>query len=129
MKKVISLSIALFLLAVTVMPVFAASETAGPRSPFALVGKITAIDADAGTVTVKILRGNWVVKPYLNQEVVLKTTANTRYLYKASATAVPTPITFEDLQVGKAISASGTLRNGVWTATRITMGAKLSCFP
>jgi len=31
--------------------------------------------------------------------------------------------------VGQAVSAQGRLANGVWTVTRITVGAKLSCFP
>jgi hypothetical protein len=99
------------------------------RGPFALVGKITAIDATTGVVTVSVLRGNKLAQPYIGLEVALTTTATTVYLYKASATATPTPITFADLKVGDWVSASGSLANGTWTATRITVGAKLSCFP
>jgi hypothetical protein len=130
MKKIVSMSIALFLLVVTVMPALAASESAiAKRGPFSLVGKISAIDAAAGTVTVTVLKGNKLVQPYLGQAVTLQTTVTTRYLYKASATAVATPITFADLKVGDPVSVNGTLANGIWTATRITVGAKLSCFP
>lgn len=130
MKKLLSLSIALFLLVVTVLPVFAAAEPAvGPRAPFALVGRISTIDATTGVVTVKALKGNYLVKPYLGQLVNLKTTATTRYLYKTSAAATATPITFADLKVGDPVSVNGILANGVWTATRITVGASLSCFP
>ena len=130
MKKLLSISIALFLLAVTVLPVLAASEPArAPRGPFALVGKISAIDAASGTVTVNVLKGNKLVQPFVGQSVVLKTTATTRYLLKTSATAVATPIKFADLKVGDPVSVNGTLANGTWTAARITVGASLSCFP
>lgn len=130
MKKLMSLFIALFLLGVMVLPAAAATETAiAKRGPFSLVGKISAIDAASGTVTVNVLKGNKLVQPYLGQSITLKTTATTRYLYKSTATAVATPITFADLKVGDPVSVNGTLANGIWTATRITVGAKLSCFP
>ncbi|OQY81181.1 MAG: hypothetical protein B6D40_11435 [Anaerolineae bacterium UTCFX3] len=70
-----------------------------------------------------------MVQPYRGQEVVLNTAAATRYLSKTSAAAVSVPITFADLMVGQAVSAQGRLANGVWTAARVTAGAKLSCFP
>lgn len=130
MKKLTSMFIALFLLIVTVAPVLAASESViAKRGPFSLVGKIAAIDAATGTVTVNVLKGNKLVQPYLGQSVTLQTTETTRYLYKASTTAVATPITFADLKVGDPVSVNGTLANGIWTAKRITVGAKLSCFP
>jgi hypothetical protein len=130
MKKIFSVSLALFLLVVTVMPALAASEPArAPRGPFALVGTISAIDPASGTVTVNVLKGNKLVQPYLGQSVVLNTTAGTRYLLKVSATAVATRITFADLKMGDPVSVNGTLANGIWTATRITVGASLSCFP
>lgn len=130
MKKIFSVSLALFLLVVTVMPALAASEPArAPRGPFALVGTISTIDPATGTVTVNVLKGNKLVQPYLSQSVVLNTTASTRYLLKVSATAVATRITFADLKVGDPVSVNGTLANGIWTATRITVGASLSCFP
>jgi hypothetical protein len=102
---------------------------ASRRGPFALVGKITAIDDITGVVTVNVVRGNKLAQPYIDLDVALTTTASTIYLYKASATAIPTPITFADLKVGNWVSASGSLVNGIWTATRITVGAKLSCLP
>ena len=130
MKKFTSVLIALFLLVVTVAPALAASESAiAKRGPFSLVGKISAIDSANGTVTVTVLKGNKLVQPYLGQSIALRTTLKTRYLYKSTATAVATPITFADLKVGDPVSVNGTLANGVWTATRITVGAKLSCFP
>ncbi|MBI5353651.1 MAG: hypothetical protein HZB50_13500 [Chloroflexi bacterium] len=70
-----------------------------------------------------------MVKSYIGQSASLTTTSKTRYLYKSSATAVPTTITFADLKVGNAVSGNATAVNGVWTATRITVGAKLTCLP
>lgn len=102
---------------------------ASMRGPFALVGKITAIDAATGVVTVNVLRGNKLAQPYIKLDVALTTTANTLYFFKASATATPTAITFADLKVDDWVSASGSLVNGTWTATRITVGAKLSILP
>jgi len=130
MKKILSVSLALFLLVVTVMPVLAAAEPArAPRGPFALVGTISAIDSTTGLVTVNVLKGNKLVQPYLGQSMDLKTTATTRYLLKTSSTTVATLITFADLKVGDPVSINGTLANGTWTAMRITVGATLSCLP
>jgi hypothetical protein len=75
------------------------------------------------------LRGNKLAQPYIKLDVALTTNANTLYFYKANATATPAPITFADLKVDDWVSASGSLVNGTWTATRITVGAKLSYLP
>jgi hypothetical protein len=129
MKKCLALTLAFLLLAVTALPVLAASETAiNPRGPFAMVGKIQSIDAATGTFTVKVYNGNYLVRPYRSQIVTINTTATTRYFYKTTAAATATRITFADLKVGEAVSINGSLANGVWTATRITAGASLSCF-
>jgi hypothetical protein len=130
MKRFISVFLALFLLVVTVVPAMAASGSVGaPRGPFALVGTISAIDSTNDIVTVNVLKGNKLVQPYLGQSVELKTTAFTRFLLKTSATTVATRITFADLKVGDPVSVNGVFANGAWTATRVTVGASLSCFP
>ena len=130
MKKMFGLSIVLFLLVVMILPVQAAPETAlGLRGPFALVGRISAIDPVTGLVTVKVFRGNYLVRPYFGKLVDLRTTATTRYLYKTSAAVTATRITFADLKVGDPVSVNGILADNIWTATRITVGASLSCFP
>ena len=126
MKKILVIAIALVLSLTAVVPAFAAG---GPRGSFTLIAAISAIDPVSGVVTVSVIKGNALVKSYIGQSVVLTTTSSTRYLYKASATAAATPITFADLKVGNAVSVNGTLANGVWTTTRITVGAKLTCLP
>ena len=83
----------------------------------------------SGVVTVRVLKGNKLVHPYIGQNLALATTSSTRYLYKSSATAIPTAIALADLKVGSSVSVNGVTANGVWTASRITVGASLSCFP
>ena len=138
MKKLMIALVVLLLLAVASLPVAAkgggnggngATQQQGPRGPFAITGKIVAMDAVNRTVTVQVLRGNKLVQPFLNQEVLITTTLKTRFLYKASATATATVIAFEDLKIGDPISVNGTVANNTWTATRITVGASLSCLP
>ncbi len=123
MKKILIATLVLFLLAAAVTPAAAAT---GPRGPFTLVGRITAIDATNGTVTVSVFRGNTLVQPYVGKSLTLTTTAATLYFYKANAAAVPTPMTFADLKVGQPVNVSGTLANDVWTANRITVTAGAS---
>lgn len=131
MKRWFSILLALMLLAAFATPVLAApvQPKLGPRGTFSIVGTIDSIDAAAGTVTVNVLRGNLLTKSYWGGQVTLVTTPSTRYLYKASATALPVPITFADLKVGDKVSVNGKLANNVWTANRITVGARLVHFP
>jgi uncharacterized protein (DUF2141 family) len=126
MKKLFVVALALLIALTAVGPVFAAGS---PRGTFTLVATISAIDPVSGAVTVSVLKGNTLVKSYVGQNLVMTTTAKTRYLYKSSATAVPVTITFADLKVGDAVSINGTLANGVWTTARITVGASLTCLP
>jgi len=126
MKKLYAALLALVLLAVAVVPVLAAPETAkGPRGTFSLVGNITTIGTDS--ITVSVVSGNTLVKPYVGQELTVTVTASTRYLLKDDD--IVSIITFADLQVGQAVSINGTFANSVWTAKRVTAGASLSCLP
>ena len=111
------------LLFTTVLPVSAAGN--GPRSNFALTGKITAISD--GTVTIQVLAGNKLVKDYLGKELVVNVADSTRFLLNDGT--VVKPITFADLKVGDPVSVHGTLVDLVWTASRITVGAQLIHFP
>jgi len=141
MKKLIILTLVLVLLAVSVVPAYAASRTrdqngAGNKiqvkqhgkMPFALAGTIASVDPAARTVTVTIACGNKLVKPYIGQDLILQTTAATRFLLR-NPDGKATPITFEDLAVGQNVSSNGRLANDMWTANRITVGADLNCLP
>ncbi len=104
-------------------PVSAARNDLG--GTFALTGRITAIGD--GAVTVQVLGGNKLVKPYINQPLTVTVTASTRFLLKEGTTVIP--ITFADLKVGDPVSVNGTVANQVWTAARITVGALLIHHP
>jgi hypothetical protein len=90
-----------------------------------LVGKIAAIGTN--TVTIDVIRGNKLVQPYIGSQVTVTVTSRTRYLYKDGTTT--RPIGFADLKVGQKDSVNGTVANNVWTVSRITVGAALSCLP
>jgi len=122
MKKLASLFIAVVLLVGVAVPAFAASDTSGRgRVPFTLAGTITAIDGT--TVTVHVVAGNYVVRPYIGQDLALQTTTATRFLLKTATGTVV--ITLADLAVGQNVSAQGTFVAGAWTAERITVGAQI----
>jgi hypothetical protein len=126
MKRTYAILLALVMLAVTIIPALAAPEAGqGPRGTFALVGNITAIGANS--VTVKVVSGNNLIKPYVGKELTVTVTASTRYLLKNNG--VVTAITFGDLKVGQAVSINGAAANNVWTANRVTVGASISCLP
>jgi hypothetical protein len=100
----------------------------GTRTPYALSGTISAIDPIAQTITVDVACGNWMVQPYISNAVTLQTSAATRFLLRDQDGTV-TQIAFADLVVGQTVSSHGTLVDGVFTASRATMGALLTCLP
>jgi hypothetical protein len=141
MKKLFLLTLVLALLAIAVTPALAAggpqggnahSARSGARnratSTFSLAGTITSVDIAARTVTVKVLSGNLLVKPYLTQNLTIQTNDSTRFLLR-NPDGVATPITFAELVAGQKVSVNGTTANSVWTATRITVDAKLVQLP
>lgn len=107
---------------------YASQSGYGIRMPYALSGTITAVDAVNHTVSVKIACGNRLANPYIGQVITLSTNDSTRYLLRNDDGTV-TPISFTDLAEGEAISSHGSLVDGVWTASRITAGALLTCLP
>ena len=125
MKRWLLFVLLLGLLFATVLPVSAAGN--GPRIPFNFVGKIAAVDPVGNTVTVDFIRGNKLARSNAVDSVTVKVTDTTRFLELAGDIAVP--ITFGELEIGDPISVHGVLVDGVWTASRITVGAKLIHFP
>ncbi len=98
----------------------------GMRNPYALSGTITVLDANSQTVSVNVSCGNGMVNSSIGTEVTIQTTQNTRFLLRNEDGTV-TSISFADLVVGESVSSHGSLVDGVWTASRVTMGALLSC--
>jgi hypothetical protein len=106
-----------------------ASQQKSPRGTFTITGTISAIDTANNTVTITVSRGNKLIQPYLGTDVTVVVTLKTVYLYKTTSTATATKIAYADLAVGNPVSVNGTVKDFVWTATRITVGASLSCLP
>ncbi len=97
----------------------------GTRSVLAFAGTISAIGTN--TITVEVVAGNNLAQSAKGTQVSVTVTANTRYLLRDGTTV--TIISFADLEVDQAVSINGYLLNNVWTASRVTQGASLSCLP
>ena len=127
MKRSLVVLMVVAVLAMSAAPVLAARGV--PPKPlvrnqggqFTLAGTITAIEDNL--VTVQVVGGNPVVKPFVGQAVTLQTTTATRFLLTSATGTVV--ITLADLQVGQNVSAQGTLAVGMWVADRITVGAQI----
>jgi hypothetical protein len=103
------------------------TQQSGPRGTFAITGTITAIGTNS--ITVQVIRGNKLVQSFIGTPMTVTVNAQTRYLYRTSATTTATIITFADLKVGQPVSVNGTVADNVWTVQRIAVGATLSCLP
>ena len=97
----------------------------GTRGTFAITGKVAEIGTN--TVTIDVSHGNKLVHPYLGTQVTVTVTSQTRYLNKEGTTT--TTIGFVDLKVVQPVSVNGTVANNIWSVSRITVGASLSCLP
>ena len=97
----------------------------GSRGIVTMVGTIAAIGTNA--VTIDVYSGNKLVHPYLGTQVIVTVNPQTRYLLQDGVTT--TIISFAALMVGQPVSVNGTLTNTIWAASRITVGASLSCLP
>lgn len=100
-----------------------------PREVFAVVGTITAIDPATGTLTITVLRANYLAKPYLNMELTVVITDTTKILYKVTMDSPALPYTFEELLVDDIVSINGQIVEDVFNAKRITKGASLKSLP
>lgn len=126
MKKIVITLLVLALALAMATPALAATGPLGKTTPkFTLVGKITALDPAAKTVTVEIFNSSRAAKAYVGQNVVLTITATTRLLSNDDTTA--TVITFDDLKVGSQISAQGAVSGTVWQVSRLTVDLKAPC--
>lgn len=123
MKRWFLFALLFVMMFAAVLPVSAAGN--GPRSNFTFVGRIA--ETGDGTVTIEVLRGNKLAQPNIDQPLTVVVTDSTRFLLNDGTVVMP--ITFADLEVGDPVSVHGILVSGVWTASRITVGAQLIHFP
>ena len=127
MKKQVWLGIAiLVLLAVAVMPVMAEGGKKQIRwqgRVFALVGEVTALDAEAQTITVKVCTANRLIKDYVGLELTITTNEGTLFLRFGETECEV--IAFEDVEVGAYISVNGHVLNDLFVAKRVTVDVPL----
>ena len=81
--------------------------------PFELVGVVVAVDGLLNTLSVRVLKGNAVVKPYFGKEIPIGVTANTRYL--------PPTTQLADLKEGAGVKVQGIYTDSVFVGQKITV--------
>ena len=80
--------------------------------PFELVGVVVAVDGLLNTLSVRVLKGNAVVKPYFGERISIGVTANTRYL--------PPTTKLADL-MGVQVKVQGMYAESVFVGQKITV--------
>ncbi len=130
MKKLLVLLVVPLLALAAVIPAaadlpnpHANQAAAAPHGNFQLIGKITAFDPEANTITVLVVRGNKMVKQFIGTELTITVTTTTRFHFKKGMNATPTGI--DGLVVGDPVSINGKIVDDVWTARLVNMTASL----
>jgi hypothetical protein len=125
-------AIVVALIAVAALPAAAEGDKNRYRrlgNVFGLVGEGTAVDADAGTITIEVMSGSKLVKVAMNIEVTLTTNDDTRFIQYIGPECEEAA--FEDVEIGDFISANGlVLTEGdttVFLASRVTIDIPLDC--
>ena len=81
--------------------------------PFELVGVVVAVAGLPDQLTVRVLKGNAVVKPYFGGEIPIGVTANTRYL--------PPTTQLADLKEGVGVKVQGIYADAAFVGLKITV--------
>jgi hypothetical protein len=109
-KKLLLITIIVAALALTLVPLAAAGASGHGgwkhgKAKFELVGKVTAVDADAGTVTIKVKAGTRTVRAYRGKEATMGFTATAKIWLLTDPEA--TAIAVGDVPVGAKVKARG----------------------
>ena len=81
--------------------------------PFELVGVVVVVAGLPNTLSVRVLKGNAVVKPYFGGEIPIGVTANTRYL--------PPTTQLADLKEGVGVKVQGIYADAAFVGLKITV--------
>ncbi|PKO06559.1 MAG: hypothetical protein CVU41_05510 [Chloroflexi bacterium HGW-Chloroflexi-3] len=124
MKKLfVLLTLVILMSLVITSPVMAGNGngrgSGGGQQSFALPGYITTIGDN--TITVQAINDR-----FAGQVLTINVTSSTRFLQWTPSGTVP--ITFDDIAVGDSINIKGTITNGEYIATRVTVDVPLYCF-
>ena len=90
---------------------------------FALVGQVTAVDTVARTITVNVWMGNRAVKDYIDDDLLVTTTEDTRFRRFDDPECVF--IAFEDIEVDAYVSVGGNVDADDFLALRVTVDVPL----
>ena len=120
-KKFALLILATLIVLVTATPVLAGRGGGGGGKPqtFSLVGTITAVDND--TITVQALNAR-----FAGQVLTVQLTGSTRFMQWTPDGRLP--ITLADVTVGDSTNVKGTMSNGEFIASLVTVDVPLYCF-
>ena len=96
---------------------------------YSLSGKVTAVDAEAGAITVTVVKGNKAARPYKGQTITLNVTATT-LLRERTVDGDLVVVTLADFAVGDRVNSAGRLNRAdatapVFTAKRVTIALPL----
>jgi hypothetical protein len=119
-KKLVTLAMIALVALLAVTPALASESGVNGGSPqhFSVLGTITAIDGD--TITLYVLEGSRLVRPYIGQALTVQMTPATLY-YEWTPDGL-VPITFGDVGVGDMTNVHGTVaEDGDFTAGRVTL--------
>ncbi|MFH1634336.1 MAG: DUF5666 domain-containing protein [Chloroflexota bacterium] len=123
-KKFALLALVTLMALVIAKPVLADSgQRQGGRvgqQNFSLVGTITALGND--TITVQALNNR-----FAGQVLTIQVTSSTRFMQWTPSGNVP--ITFDAVAVGDSTNIKGTVTDGVYIASRVTVDVPLYCYP
>jgi hypothetical protein len=91
---------------------------------FALVGEVTAVDAETLTITVQVEKGSKPVRPHVGEALTVATGERTRFLRHGERP--PEVIGFQDVEVGARVGINGVVKpddegNRVFLAWRVVV--------
>lgn len=92
---------------------------------FALVGEVTEVDAGTQRITVTVFTGNHLVKDWVDKELKVTTTEDTRFRRYGDPECVF--IAFGDVELGAYVSVWGCVAADEFVAERITVDASVEC--
>lgn len=121
-KKLVFLALVTLIALVTATPVLAGRGRGrgGGQQPFALVGNITAIGDY--TITVQALNDR-----FAGQTLTVQVTDSTSFFEWTPDGRVP--IDFDDVAVGDSTNIKGTMADGGFIASQVTVDVPLYCYP
>ena len=129
-KRLVIVALVVAVLALTAMPAAAGGDKNHNRwlgLVFGLVGEVTAVDLEAETITVKVLTGSQLVKPFIDAELTLATNEDTKFMLYVDQACEQAAL--EDVYVGALVSANGTVivapEGKTYLAVRVTIDAPL----